>query len=167
MRSVAREFHTNARMVQRWVARAGTKRLDRVNWSDRPSGAPRPVNRTSIETESIVLRLRRELTTVSDLGEFGADAIHATMLERELAPVPSVRTIGRTSAPHWTFVRIQPAPSSSSGAPTKWAPRQCSAIASRWPLTGFIDWFAAKSISPLGASASSPYDGTNRPLNHC
>lgn len=95
MRSVAREFHTNARMVQRWVARAGAKRLDRVDWSDRPSGAPRPVNRTSIETESIVLKLRLELATLSDLGEFGAAAIHATMHEREFTSVPSVRTIGR------------------------------------------------------------------------
>ena len=95
MRSVAREFHTNPRMVQRWVARAGTNRLDRVDWSDHQSGAPRPVNRTSTETESIVLRLRVELASFSDLGEFGADAIHATMIERELTSVPSIRTIGR------------------------------------------------------------------------
>lgn len=95
MRSVAREFHTNPRMVQRWVARAGAKRLDRVDWSDRPSGAPRPVNRTSIETESLVLKLRRELAVLSDLGEFGAQAIHATLLESELTSVPSIRTIGR------------------------------------------------------------------------
>lgn len=95
MRSVAREFRTNPRMVQRWVARAGAKRLDRVDWSDRRSGAPQPVNRVSIDTESIVLQLRRELATCSDLGEFGAQAVHTTMLERELTPVPSIRTIGR------------------------------------------------------------------------
>lgn len=48
-----------------------------------------------METESVVLKLRRDLAKFSDLGEFGADAIHAVMLEQPLTPVPSVRTIGR------------------------------------------------------------------------
>lgn len=95
MRRVASKFHTNPRMVQRWVGRAGTRRLDRVDWSDRQSGAPRPMNRTAPETESVIVGLRSELATTSDLGEFGADAIHAVMVERQFSLVPSIRTIGR------------------------------------------------------------------------
>jgi hypothetical protein len=55
--------------------------LDRVDWSDRPAGAARPVNRTSITTEEDVLRLRGELTK-SDLGDCGADAIRLAMIDR-------------------------------------------------------------------------------------
>ena len=74
LRRVAREFRVSLRTVQRWVERAGSKRLDRVDWNDRPAGAPKPVNRTSIAIEQDVLRLRGELAK-SDLGDSGADAI--------------------------------------------------------------------------------------------
>ena len=94
LRRVARDFHVSLQTVQRWVERASVTRSDRVNWSDRPSGAPRPVNRTSAVTEEEVLRLRSELT-VSDLGDFGADAIRAATLEQQTALIPSRRTIGR------------------------------------------------------------------------
>lgn len=94
LRRVAREFHVSLQTVQRWVERASTTRLDRVDWSDRPSGAPRPVNRTSAATEEDVLRLRGELAK-SDLGDSGADAIHAGMIEQSIAVIPSRRTIGR------------------------------------------------------------------------
>lgn len=94
LRQVAREYRVSLQTVQRWVERASTNRLDRVDWSDRPSGAPRPVNRTSIATEENILRLRGELAT-SDLGESGADAIRRAMIEQQMAPVPSRRTIGR------------------------------------------------------------------------
>ena len=93
-RRVAREFHCSLQTVQRWVERASTTRLDRVDWSDRPSGAPRPVNRTSAATEEHVLRLRGELAK-SDLGDSGADAIHAGMIEQAITAIPSRRTIGR------------------------------------------------------------------------
>jgi hypothetical protein len=69
-------------------------RLDRIDWSDRPSGAPRPVNRASIATEEDVLRLRGELAK-SDLGDSGADAIREAMIAQQIAPIPSRRTIGR------------------------------------------------------------------------
>jgi hypothetical protein len=39
--------------------------------------------------------VRRELKETSDLGEFGAVAIHRELLERSIASVPSFRTIGR------------------------------------------------------------------------
>jgi hypothetical protein len=93
-RRVARDFQVSLENVLRWVERAGNSRLDRVDWSDRPSGAPKPVNRTSFDTEAVVLRLRVELTG-SDLGDSGADAILAAMIEQQLAPIPSRRTIGR------------------------------------------------------------------------
>ena len=53
------------------------------------------MNRTAPETESAIVKLRLELATVSDLGEFGAEAIHAVMIERQFTTVPSIRTIGR------------------------------------------------------------------------
>lgn len=94
LRPVAREFRVSLQTVRRWVERASTKRLDRVDWSDRPAGAPKPVNRTSMATEEDVLRLRGELAK-SDLGDSGADAIRAAMIEQQIAPIPSRRTIGR------------------------------------------------------------------------
>ncbi len=100
MRRVAQTFHTSLLTVQRWVRRAGAERLDRVDWSDRRSGVPNPVNRTAPDIETAVLTLRADLARLSDLGEFGADAIHAAMLERQVAIPPSVRTIGRILKRH-------------------------------------------------------------------
>lgn len=94
MRSVARRFHVSLRMVQRWVQRARGRRLDRVEWTDRPHTRHR-IKRTDPAVEDLVLTLRRELKQESDLGEFGAAAIHRAMLERGHPAVPSVRTIGR------------------------------------------------------------------------
>jgi hypothetical protein len=94
LRRVAREFRVGLQTVQRWVERASGKRLDRVDWSDRQSGAPKPVNRSSSDTEAVVLKLRAELAT-SDLGDCGADAIRTAMIEQRMTPVPSTRTIGR------------------------------------------------------------------------
>jgi len=94
LRRVAREFRVSLRTVQRWIERAGSKRLDRVDWNDRPAGAPKPVNRTSIAIEQDVLRLRGELAK-SDLGDSGADAIRRAMIAQNINPVPSRRTIGR------------------------------------------------------------------------
>jgi hypothetical protein len=81
--------------VQRWVRRAAGQRLDRVDWTDRPCGLPTPVNRTERQLEDLVLSLRQQLRDTSDLGEFGAQAIHRELLARGIADPPSVRTIGR------------------------------------------------------------------------
>jgi transposase-like protein len=94
MRQVADQFGVALATVQRWVARAGEQRLDRVDWTDRPCGLPTPVNRTARALEDRVLTLRQELRATSDLGEFGAAAIHREWLARGLADPPSVRTIG-------------------------------------------------------------------------
>jgi hypothetical protein len=94
LRRAAGEYGVSLRTVQRWVERASTKRLCRVDWSDRPAGSPKPVNRVSLATEEDVLRLRVELAK-SDLGDAGADAIRTAMIDQQIAPLPSRRTIGR------------------------------------------------------------------------
>ena len=59
MREVARRFGVALSTVQRWVARAGEQRLDRVDWADRPDGPRRPANRTARELEDLVLTTPR------------------------------------------------------------------------------------------------------------
>lgn len=98
MRSVATRFKVSLSTVQRWVSHAGRERLERVDWSP-ARGGRREVQATSARVEGLVLELRRELRNQSDLGEFGAAAIHRTLEVRQeqlrLDVVPSVRTIGR------------------------------------------------------------------------
>jgi hypothetical protein len=94
MRQVAVQFGVALATVQRWVARAGDQRLDRVDWTDRPCGLPTPVNRTERALEDLVLTVRQHLHDTSDLGEFGAAAIHRELLARGITDPPSVRTIG-------------------------------------------------------------------------
>ena len=96
LRSVARRLGVSLRTVQRWVARAGDRRLDRVDWTDR-SRAPLRTRRTSPAIEDEILEARQRLREESVLGEYGAAAIRATLLERAgpTEPPPSLRTIGR------------------------------------------------------------------------
>lgn len=94
-RAVRLEFGVSLRTVQKWVAHAGTQRLDRVDWSDQPRGGRRAARATSRKIEDLVLRLRKELKDSSDLGEFGAAAIHRELQRRHAKSVPSTRTIGR------------------------------------------------------------------------
>lgn len=94
LRAVARRFHVSLLTVQRWVQRAGRRRLDRVDWSDRPH-VPHTIHRTDAALEELVLQLRRELRDTSDLGEYGAPAIHREMIGRGDPSIPSERTIGR------------------------------------------------------------------------
>jgi len=94
LRAVARRAHVSLDTVQRWVARAEGQRLDRVNWTDQAPIA-HTIHRTAPRIETLVLRLRRELKDQSDLGEFGAHAIHRALLARATPRPPGVRTIGR------------------------------------------------------------------------
>lgn len=102
MRSVARQFRVSLLTVQRWVQRAQDKRLDRVDFRDQPSGPRLAPRRTPPDMEELVLSVREQLRQFSDLGEFGAGAIHRELLSRAvLSPptaqhkVPSVPTINR------------------------------------------------------------------------
>ena len=94
----AERFRVSRATVRLWVGRAGRRRLDRVDWSERTPGRRRPVNRTSTDMEDLVLSMRTELRETSDLGEFGAAAIHTELLRRAIDGPPSVRTIGRALA---------------------------------------------------------------------
>jgi hypothetical protein len=94
MRSVARRHHVSLFTVQLWVRRAGSLWLDDVDWSNR-SPIPARNARTKPAVEDLVLRLRRELKERSDLGEYGARAIHRELVARRHPAVPSLRTIGR------------------------------------------------------------------------
>jgi hypothetical protein len=61
--------------VHDWVRLAHGRRLDRVDWHDRPHTA-RTCSRTDPAIEDLVLAVRTELERGSDLGFHGADVIH-------------------------------------------------------------------------------------------
>lgn len=96
---VAARFGVSRSTVRYWLNRAGERRLDRVDFGDRPTGRRRAANRTTTEVEELVLEVRRELRDESALGEFGAGAIRRELLRRRTA-APSVRTIGRILERH-------------------------------------------------------------------
>jgi transposase len=100
IRNVASRSGVGLATVQLWVARAAGQRLDRVDWSDRSAGCPRAANRTTRETEALVLELRQQLKAESDLGEFGAEAIYRELQARGQPALPSSRTIGRILERH-------------------------------------------------------------------
>jgi hypothetical protein len=95
MRVVARRFEVSLATVQLWVGRAGATRLDRVDWSDRPTGPKTPPNRTAADVEDLLVATRRRLKDDSPLGEYGAAAVHADLLAAGTPKLPSVRTIAR------------------------------------------------------------------------
>jgi hypothetical protein len=95
LRQVARACRVTLSVVQRWVERANGQRLDRVDWSARPTGVRRATNRTEVNIERRILAVRDELAKSSDLGDHGAVAIRLALLEGGIADAPSVRTIGR------------------------------------------------------------------------
>lgn len=105
-RATARAFGVGLATVQRWVERAADGRLDRVDWSDRPD-TPHRLTRTDPALEELVLRVRWELREASELGEYGARAIRAALLERDDLgwPIPSLRTIGRILGRHGVLDR--------------------------------------------------------------
>jgi hypothetical protein len=100
MRSVARRFAVSLCTVQRWVARGKGKRLDRADLGDRPGGCPVGPRRTPAQLEELVLATRADLRANSDLGEYGAAAVHARLAESRVEGVPSVRTINRIFERH-------------------------------------------------------------------
>lgn len=97
MRAVARAHHVSLSTVQRSLHRAGSQRLDRIDWSDR-SHARKVQHRTATEMEDRIMTLRQELRATSDLGEYGAVALRRALLVSGDASVPAVRTIHRVLA---------------------------------------------------------------------
>src|SRR4051794_28332536 len=95
MRAVAKRFGVSLCTVQRWVARSKGKRLDRADLSDRGSGPPVQAGRTGTAVEDVVLAARADLKANSDLGEYGAVAVHDCLVARGVEDVPSARTINR------------------------------------------------------------------------
>lgn len=92
-REVARRFRVGLATVHRWFRRAGRGRLERVEWGDRPA-VPHRTRRTVRTLEERILSLRQQLKG-SDLGQFGAVAIHRALQQEGLDLLPCVRTIGR------------------------------------------------------------------------
>lgn len=102
-REVARQFGVSLLTVQRWLKRAQDKPLDTVDFRDHAHNPHQVANRTAGSVEEQVLALRQELAKQSDLGEYGAHAIHREMIARHAAVVPCVRTINRILARHGVF----------------------------------------------------------------
>ena len=94
MRAMARSHHVSLSTVQRWVHRAGTSRLDRVDWEDHSHATSVP-RRTAAALEDLVMTVRQELRTTSDLGDYGAVAIHRALIDGGQPVVPATRTIHR------------------------------------------------------------------------
>ena len=93
LRAVARQFGVGVATVACWARRAQGQRLDRVDWSDRPS-APHKTRRTDIAVEDLVLKTRADLAK-GDLGAVGAGAIPQALAGQGVAGAPAVRTINR------------------------------------------------------------------------
>jgi hypothetical protein len=91
---VAREFHVSPSTVHHWAQHAHGQRLDRVDWSDRPR-VPHTTQRTEAAIEDLVLEVRRQLQTTSDLGFHGAAIIRQALEDRGIASPPAVRTVNR------------------------------------------------------------------------
>lgn len=100
LRAVAAKFDVSKTTVERWINRTKGKRLDRVDWNDRPDGSPRPINRSAGNVEKCVLKLRKELKENSPLGEHGADAILREMKLLGCHNMPSRATVNRILKRH-------------------------------------------------------------------
>jgi len=96
-RAVVRRFRVSLPTVQRGVKRAAGHRLARVDWRGQSSRPHRP-RRTDASLEDLVWQVRQELQAHSELGEFGAVAIHRELTTRSFSALPSVRTMGRILA---------------------------------------------------------------------
>jgi transposase len=96
---VAVRFGVALCTVQRWLRRAQSQRLDRVDWGDL-SSAPHRTRRTNASREQEVLTIRRRLKDHSALGEFGAAAIRRETETGGVESLLSISTIGRILRRH-------------------------------------------------------------------
>jgi len=93
-RQVAKKYGYHFSTVQYWIERTAGQRLDRINWDDRPPIAKK-VNRAPKAIEDKILAVRKKLREVSDLGEYGAEAIYRELESQGIKDAPCPRTIGR------------------------------------------------------------------------
>jgi hypothetical protein len=98
IREAAREFGFGKSTVERWVARALNRRLDRVDFANRAPG--RAWNRVGIDVEQCIVELRSSLREDSVLGEYGAFAIRTALQAGMVSATPSIATINRVLARH-------------------------------------------------------------------
>ena len=92
---VAKRFRTSVNTVRLWVARAGNRRLHRVDFSDRKPGCVRGWNRLAVGLEQRIGELRHTLREESILGEYGATAIQQALTAESASGVPAIATINR------------------------------------------------------------------------
>ena len=95
LRTVAKHFGVSPATVQHWVRHAKEQPLEQVNFKDGSHSPHQVPNKTVSETEQRILAVRRFLAQHSDLGEWGARAIHSYLQEQGDASIPSVTTINR------------------------------------------------------------------------
>jgi len=93
-RQVAKKYGYYLSTVQYWIKRTEDQRLDRINWDDRPPIAKK-VNRAPKAIGDKILDVRKELREVSDLGEYGAEAIYRELISQGIKDAPCPRTVGR------------------------------------------------------------------------
>jgi len=93
-RQVAKKYGYYLSTVQYWIKRTAGQRLDRINWDDRPPIAKK-LNRAPKAIEDKILDVRKVLRKVSDLGEYGAEAICRELVSQGIKDAPCPRTIGR------------------------------------------------------------------------
>jgi hypothetical protein len=110
---VARRFQVSLALAHKWFHRAAGKRLDRVDWTDRPRGSPKPPQRTPARIVRAILVARRWLQRSSPLGEYGPEAIRRHLVEKGMQSLPVARTVARIIAAHGLSDRrrgFRPAP---------------------------------------------------------
>ena len=125
LRPVGPDFGVSPATVWHWVHHAAGQLRDRVDWSDRPH-TPIKTRRTADTIEDQVLQLRRELRHDSDLGFYGAQTIHDVLADRQVRPLPSVRTIGRILQrrgiqPSWRCLEL----GAGAGSIARWLAARC------------------------------------------
>jgi hypothetical protein len=95
LREVARQFRITLSCVQYWMARAGGRRLDRVDFHDQAHRPKQPPHTLPSDLVRQIVHLRHRLRHRDALGEYGPVAILRTLRAESPsgAPLPSRTTI--------------------------------------------------------------------------
>jgi hypothetical protein len=95
LREIARRFHLSLSNVQYWIKRAGSRRLDRIDFQDHSHAPTNPPHALDSKMVQRILALRHRLRQHDVLGEYGPVAILRTLRTESPAghPLPSRATI--------------------------------------------------------------------------